>query len=302
MTAIDLDLAGLDVFSVEVRPDALHVAFMMSGSFLEVSGVLDVRWPSGESIRYDARVNRDPQLVRLLDELAGASVATAVADEDTGVLDVSFRNGLALHYEPTDGPEEEWESNNPEGIHVICGADNSLIVFSRKVPTPDRTPEHDDAVPTAGVLGDQNERLLDLNLSLRVYGVSVFADAIELLTWDGTIFFAGPFTLASPGGGAIRFDPADKAGDVHTGAVLERLIDHEIALAAIAPETSGLTVQFRDGTVLRWAPPTPEMGKFRARHRSGWEFHSKGDGTVYWYGGPAGEPPKFLVGGPLPSD
>lgn len=300
MTAQSLGLDGADVWTIAFQPGSVRLWFGEGGTYLEVAGVWSLTWPDGSSSDYDTDcAGRHPDTAKLIEALAEVKVVSATADTETSVLDVEFESGLKLHYEPTDSPYEEWRAHNRDDRTYISLTTNRLTWF----PADDEPSAHDDA--DAGQVewydGDA-PRVVDLELSDRVYGVTVHAESVQLETWIGTVFFAGPFTVTDEDNRSHRFDPKLKTTDPDTGKVLDLLIDSHIEIAALTPETSELEVAFADGRRLSWSASEKGQGHFMARLKNGRQFWSANDGSVFWYGGPKGTHPKFLVGGPKPTD
>jgi len=300
MTKVDMGLSGASVYSVDFHDGGVEV-YLHEDGVLTITGDLALTDSDGEISWLAKEMGTSAATLRLLGGMLDATITSSQAETTDSSFDLEFDSGLKLHYDAiAEAQYGLWRSLSPHGVELTCKAPGPLSGRGLRDHQAEQNSlrDREPATPDA----DEGESLIDLELSQHVYGVTVFPNALELLTWDGTIYFVGPFLLSSQDGDGIRFDPAEKGGDAATGAVLDRLIDSTIVLAALAPETSALSVQFDDGSVLQWEAPTPEMSKFRARHRSGWEFHSRGDGTVYWYGGPAGGHPKFLAGGPRGAD
>jgi hypothetical protein len=302
MTRQNLGFDGALVWTIAFQPGSVKLWFGDGGTYLEVSGRWRLTWPDGSASDYDtASGGRHPDTARLIDALAESHVVSAEADVDTSILDVEFDTGLKLHFEPTDGPYEEWEARNRDGRLYIALPSNELTwTLGQEGAHDDREKaEEAEAESAAATWYEGTEpRLIDLELADRVYGVTLFAESLELLTRSGSLFFAGPFTVTESDGSRLDYDPRDKCTDPSTGPVLDRLIDTTIETATLIPETSTLAVTLTDGGRLDWCPPSAAQGMFRARTHAGREFWSRGDGGVYWYGGPAGSHPRFLVGGP----
>jgi len=300
VTTKNLGFDGADVWTIAFQPGSIRLWFGEGGTYLEVSGVWDLAWPDGSTSEYDTdSAGRHPDTARLIESLAEAHVVTAVADTETSVLDVEFDSGLKLHYEPTDSPYEEWQARNRDDRTYVCLTTNRLTWF----PADSESSAADEAAPEEVAWYEGSApRVVDLEISDRIYGVTVHAESVQLETWTGTIFFAGPFTITDEAGEPHRFDPKLKASDPHTGEVLELLIDSQIETAALTAETSELDVSFTDGKRLTWAAAAKGQGHFMARHKNGRQYWSASDGGVFWYGGPKGTHPTFLVGGPKKTD
>jgi hypothetical protein len=207
---------------------------------------------------------------------------------------------LRLDFEPQRDDYEYWDSYSIKGVrtYAVIGKPPQ----QGEGPRPDRIGLEDLEEQGTFDAPREGERLIDLELSDVVYGVTLHAESMQLETRIGDLFFAGPVRITDPNGVEGVFDPKFAATDATTGAVLKLLIDSTIELAALAPDSSRLDVRFTDGLRLIWNAPSAQQGLFRARNKSRREFWSKGDGTIYWYGGPEGTQPKFLVGGPATSD
>jgi hypothetical protein len=304
VTTENLGFDQAEVSSIAFQAGSVRLWFRMGGSYLEISGKWAVTWQGGETAVYDTDLaGRDPQTPRLIDALAQAHILTAIADTETSVLDVEFDSGLKVHFEPTDGPYEEWEAFNQAGRTYFAMPNNELNWYpaEKEAVSPDAPAEsagHADVEWYEATA----PRVVDLDLSDRVYGVTVHAESVQLETRVGTVFFAGPFTVTEPSGTTWRFDPKDKSADANTGKVLDLLIDNSIDLAALTAQTSELRVTFADGTRLDWSAASKGQGHFMARQRGGRQFWSGDDGGVFWYGGSKGTHPKFLVGGPKKTD
>lgn len=134
MTDLDLGLNDISVYGVEIRSDQLVLQFDTNMAYLELGGLIDVTLPGGRELVYSAELwGRDPHLPELMDALAGATVAASRAERETGILDLEFGNGLRLHYEPSDGPYEEWQAENPAKDLFVCLTNNSVAVW-RGIP------------------------------------------------------------------------------------------------------------------------------------------------------------------------
>jgi hypothetical protein len=138
MTDVDLGLADAEVFAIAFQPDSIRLWFSDSLTFLDVYGIWQLTWPDGTRCDYDARLfGRAPETPRLIDGLAGATVVSARATDDTSVLDVRFSTGLELHYEPTAEPVEEWRAANKAGQVFLSEPDNHLNGWGGRAPGSD---------------------------------------------------------------------------------------------------------------------------------------------------------------------
>ncbi|WP_022882451.1 DUF6188 family protein [Gryllotalpicola ginsengisoli] len=311
MTTIDLGLSGIEVTALEFDPNGIQLQLSAEGADFWVAGDLKLSDDQGDVVWRPQDASSSPATLRLLGGIIGASITASTAESTDSSVDLEFDSGLKVHYDPMEDQDWElWESTAPDGRGFLCSAPGPLTgpdVPDESEPLGEAAAEApEEPTPEVSVEPEWDEgtgqRLIDLELSERVYGVLVFADGIELHTRIGAIYIVGPFRLSWPDGTTAQFDSGQKERDKSTGKVLDYLIDNVIVLATVTPETSALSVQFEDGGVLQWTPTTPDMAQFRARHRNGWEFHSRGDGTIYWYGGPKGTHPKFLAGGPRKTD
>ena len=300
MTTTDLGLAGEHVTGFLFYPDGIRIMFVMGGSYLASGGTWRLTWPDGANydFRSDCGMGGDPETGRLVANLIAAEVTEAAADDES-TLTVAFANGLRMVVTPKADDYEKWDSYSPEGVYTYAVVGKRPVQAAR--PRPDRIGlEHEgDRVP---VPPEPGERLIELDLADRVYGVTMHAESMQLDTRSGDLFFAGPVLIEQSGGASGVFDPKFAASDESTGAVLKLLIDNTIESALLAPDSSKLDVRFTDGLRLLWNAPTAQQGLFRARIADRREFWSKGDGTIYWYGGPEGTHPAFAVGGPRKSD
>jgi hypothetical protein len=310
MTTQNLGFDGALVWTIAFQPGSVKLWFGDGGTYLEVSGIWALTWPDGATSHYDTvSGGRHPDTARLIDALAESHVVSAEAEVETSILDVEFDSGLRLHFEPTDGPYEEWEARNRDDRLYIALPSNELTwTLGREEQAedldeagePEREPK---TAPRDPHWYEGTEpRLIDLELADRIYGVTLFAESLELLTRSGSVFFAGPFTVTKSDGSRLEYDPRDKRTDAATGPVLDRLIDTTIEAATLVPETSTLAIRLTDGGRLDWSAPSEAQGMFRVRTHDRREFWSKGDGTIYWYGGPEGTHPTFLLGGPREND
>ncbi|GAA4169904.1 hypothetical protein [Gryllotalpicola koreensis] len=301
MTAIDVGLTGARVCGYLAYPDGIRIMFVQGGAYLASGGTWHITWPDGSHYEFasDSGMGKDPETGRLMGTLLADAVTLARADEHSK-LAVDFESGLRLEFEPQRGDYEYWDVYSTKGMrsYAVMGKPPK----QGEGPRPDRIGLEDlEAEGTFDPPRD-GERLIDLELADVVFGVTMHAESMQLETRSGDLFFAGPVQLTDPNGLTGVFDPTFAASDTTTGTVLKLLIDSTIELAALAPDSSRLDVRFTDGLRLVWNAPSAQQGLFRARNRSGREFWSKGDGTIYWYGGPEGTHPKFLVGGPKPTD
>lgn len=130
MTALELGLNDIEVYGIEIRSDQLVLQFNTNMAYIELGGAIDVTMPDGSDYVYAASLwGRDPHLAELIDALAGTTVTGSVAEEESGVLDLAFSSGLHLHYEPTDGPYEEWQAESPANDLFVCLPNNSVAVW-----------------------------------------------------------------------------------------------------------------------------------------------------------------------------
>jgi hypothetical protein len=310
-TRHDLGFEGADVFTIAFQPGSVRLWFGDAGTYLEVSGVWRLTWPDGSVSDYDTGPGgRHPDTPRLMDALAEAHIVSAHADIDTAVLDVEFDSGLRLHYEPTGSPYEEWQAQNRDGRTYVALPNNELTWFPGR-SEPAEGAEHAEAANATIDPGEEaavhryrgdDPRVIDLEIAEHIYGITVYSTSVQLETRDGSVYIAGPFTVFDTDGESFPFDPAHLRDDPLAGALLSILIDHRMGSMTLVPETSELTVTLAAGGGLRWKASTPGHGQFSAKLRTGRQFWSRGDGTVYWYGGHEGTHPKFLVGGPKESD
>jgi hypothetical protein len=306
MTMQNLGFDGAEVLTIAFQPGSVRLWFREGGTYLEALGLWQLTWPDGSVSDYDtASGGRHPDTARLIDALAESHVVSAEAEVETSILDVEFDTGLKLHFEPTNGPYEEWEARNHDDRLYIALPSNELTwTLGREEQAddpeepedPEPEPQHESGSPRW--YEGTEPRLIDLELADRIYGVTLFAESLELLTRSGSLFFAGPFTVTESDSSCLEYDPRDKRTDATTGPILDRLIDTTIEAATLVPETSTLAIRLTDGGRLDWSAPSEAQGMFRVRTHDRREFWSKGDGTIYWYGGPEGTHPTFLLGGP----
>lgn len=294
MTTHDLDLGGAQVWTIAFQPGSLRLWFTEGGTYLEVSGVWELTWPDGSSGDYATNLaGRDPATPRLIDSLAGSTIVSAQAELESSILDVEFDSGLRLHFEPTDGPYEEWEARTRDDRTYIALPSNELTWFEE-----DRTPFPPDPDWYRGT----DKRLIDLEISERVTGVTVSHGSVDLLTRNGHLYFVGPFSLVSGSGVLLEYDPDARAAGAGSDAVLDCLLNNTMTLASLVPETSELAISFTDGSRLDWKPARIDRGQFGASNHDGRKFWNLVDGRIAWFGGPKGTYPKFLVGGPKESE
>lgn len=297
MTTFDLGLVDARVCGYLAYPDGIRIMFVQGGAYLASGGTWSITWPDGTIYRFaaDSGMGEDPETGRLLGALLSDVVTAARADERSRLV-VDFESGLRLEFDPQHGDYEYWEAYSTKGVRSYAVPGEPPV--RNKGPRPDLIGLEDLEATGTFDAPAEGERLIDLELADVVYGVTLHAESMQLETRSGDLFFAGPIQITGPDGRSTIFDPKFAATDAATGAVLKLLIDGAIELAALAPDSSRLDVRFTDGLRLIWNAPSAQQGLFRARNRSRREFWSKGDGTVYWYGGPEGTHPKFLVDGP----
>lgn len=297
MTTFDLGLVDARVCGYLAYPDGIRIMFVQGGAYLASGGTWGITWPDGTTYRFaaDSGMGEDPETGRLMGTLLADAVTAARADERSRLV-VDFESGLRLEFDPQREDYEYWDAYSTKGVRSYAVPGKPPV--RNKGPRPDLIGLED--LETTGTFDPpaEGERLIDLELADVVYGVTLHAESMQLETRSGDLFFAGPILITDPEGRSTIFDPKSAATDAATGAVLKLLIDSTIELAALAPDSSRLEVRFTDGLRLIWNAPSAQQGLFRARNQSRREFWSKGDGTVYWYGGPEGTHPKFLVDGP----
>ncbi|AYG03615.1 hypothetical protein [Gryllotalpicola protaetiae] len=301
MTPIDIGLTGARVCGYLAYPDGIRIMFVQGGAYLASGGTWGVTWPDGTGHRFvaDAGMGNDPETGRLMGTLLADVVESARSDEKSK-LAVVFKSGLRLDFHPQPDDYEYWDSYSTKGVrsYAVIGK----APGQNEGPRPDRIGLEDVEAEGTFEPPIEGERLIDLELSDVVYGVTVLAESMQLETRSGDLFFAGPIEVTDPNGLRGVFDPKFAATDSTAGAVLKLIIDGTIEVATLAPDSSRLDIRFTDGLRLIWNAPSAQQGLFRARNRSKREFWSKGDGTIYWFGGPEGTQPKFLAGGPKRTD
>ena len=293
MTRQNLGLDGLKVWTIAFQPGSARLWFGEGGTYLEVAGVWNLTLPDGSSIDYVTQLaGRDPATPQLIDALAGSRIVSAEAEIESSILDVRFENGVHLHFEPTDGPGEEWEAKNGDGRVYIALPDNELTwVEDDRPPFP----------PEPEWFAGADARLIDLEIAEEVLRVTLSDHNVELQTPKSSLLIAGPLTLTTSDGRTIEYDPATRGARGSTDALLDHLLNNAISLATIVPETSELAVNFNDGSRLDWLPSSDKPDQFCARNHDGRDFW-RASGSVAWFGGPKGSYPKFLVGGPRASE
>jgi len=300
MTQIDLGLAGERVCGFLFYPSGIRI-MTVGGGYLASGGTWKVTWPDGGEYRFssDHGMGKDPETGRLVQAVTAATITEAWSDESS-VLTAGFDSGVRLRIEPHADNYEDWDTYSRRGFRTfaVLGA----APEQSPGPRPDSIGLVADGLASEILPPSDGERLIELDLTDRVYGVTMHAESMQLDMRSGDLFFAGPVLIEQPGGASGVFDPKFAASDESTGAVLKQLIDNTIDSALLAPDSSKLDVRFTDGLRLLWNAPTAQQGLFRARTADRREFWSKGDGSIYWYGGPEGTHPRFVVGGPKKSD
>ncbi|GAA4162779.1 hypothetical protein GCM10022286_22220 [Gryllotalpicola daejeonensis] len=296
----------------------------LGDSSLILRAPFGVTWADGSVAPFDPRsVASNPDAARLLSELLGAKVTRSVAGVERSYLQVEFDNGARIHFEPADSGWEEWEVRDFEDVLYIGLPHGETAWFT---PAPKQaagatskqpstaagattTPETPAPAPAPSPAADEpawydgdEPRVIDLEISDHIYGVTIFGASVQLETRGGSIYLAGPFQVTDSSGEVFEFDPTRLRDDTVAGAILSVLIDRKMGQITLKPDTSELTVTLASGAGLSWKASSAAQAQFSAKLRNGRQFWSKGDGTIYWFGGPEGTQPKFLVGGPKATD
>jgi hypothetical protein len=270
-----------------------------------------INWPDGSRDLFEpSRPANNPVAHRLLDSLLGAHIIRAVAGVERADLQVAFDNETVFEFRLTGNGPNSWYAENPNGVQFVAEATGELRWWGGADLDDEADGEGDNAdepafaveAPEPAPSGASDARVIDLEIGEHIYGITVYGTSVQLETRGGSIYLAGPFTVTDADGEDFTFDPQNLADDSVAGALLAVLIDHRVDSYILNPDTSELSVTLTGGGGLTWKASSPAQAQFSAKLRNGREFWSKGDGTIYWYGGPEGTQPKFLVGGPSKSD
>ena len=273
--------------------------FQLGNARVTLRTAFEIVWPGGATEEFDPAMSAtNPTSARLLAALMGAKVTRSVAGIEHAYLRIDFDNDLHINYDPTGSDWEDWEVTDPAGILYIALPDDSMTWFEKEAPKADEP----ELPPVAWYEGDE-PRVIDLEIPDHIYGITIYGSSVQLETHGGSIYLAGPFTVTDADGEVFDFDPENLRDDTIAGPLLNVLIDHRVESYILKPDTSEFAVTLKGGGGrLDWKASTPAQAQFSAKLRNGRQFWSKGDGTIYWYGGPEGSHPKFLVGGPKKSD
>jgi hypothetical protein len=301
---VDLRLQTLKygIFTVLFTPHSFQLEFAEGDASVKLYEPFEIAWPDGSSELFDpSEGGTNPTSLRLIASLLRARIVESVAGVERAVLKIVFDNGIRFDFSPGDEPYwdcEAWDIKTPEGDTYRTEVDGTLLAWTSTGVMLYPPPGESDTQTPPGQVDAADVREIDLDMNAHLFGVTVYGASVQLETRAGSIYLAGPFTVTDVDGESFVFDPEKLEDDDVAGAILALLIDHVIESAVLKPETSEFTVTLKGGGRLDWKAPTTAQAQFSAKHHNGREFWSKGDGTVYWYGGPEGTHPKFVVGGP----